>query len=1174
MYRTALCVLACLSSFCAAAAAPSGRIAPSAPEVVRASFDTGVLPRFATHTRTGINCGDSPFGRHAVIGEDSEFVNLYGGSVRNNFDIYESTNGTLVQASRSGLINQGALSGTTFLKATAVDLNGDGRDEVVSVHRVNSNSQLRLGVFRRGAGGAIELAQTWNLARTFNHVDLLAGDLNGSSDGQQELGLLLRGTSPAALEVRVLTGTADGRIAQADGQAAGRWARTGVFGSAALAVGDLLLDGRDQLVLVNESGSGGTRALNYHLLEFQPTTSALPVVSGDSQIGTFTHTTSIGTAFNTDDGGGPSLDQIDRIRAVAGDVTDSAAAELYVLVQFRASSFNYIGTRLHHFTTTRNAANAITGVGFFSRGGGADWDSSQLLVNQNADAPPGFDAVIANIDRVSPSELVLVQQEMGNNRLSVQAYKARVQLSAGFLWERNGTRVTFTDQSTGQITSREWNFGDGTGPIDDPNPIHVFATPGTYNVRLRVTGPGGTIDRTNQVVVTSSGGGSGGQSAQFRYQFNATPTYQAFRNVDSAQDLAFLSAAVGDMNRDGIAEVMTVVRDRSLELLRSTWKLTNTSNPASFAGQHFPEPLSGLDGMSGMSVVAADLDGDSLKATLGTDCRQVEEPQLRQVIWLPPYWARWQSGAEKVASFGESTSGGSSTETLSGSFTSHDVSAYVGVSVGSEIAGVEASVRATAGYNYQTNYGALHGSENTLRLDQSYSQENNEALVVMEENSFNCFSYTIGTQAAGAEPNSGMRMCELIEGTRLLSATDAEYWDRAIPAAPVDQPPAQWMPLARDWASLSLFRSVTTNVTPAGGSSAANVTDGRFSSALTANAARTAPWVQIDLGEIREISNIRVFPRAGQAAKLKGFRVHISQQPMSGDAVPSGPGVVSFAPGTGDDVAYERWNIWTRDRTAQSGMRSARYIRLQHPGSAVLDVAQIQVFGDVHQEPPAYPDAVCDPQANDGRFEARVWDVGAATFRTIDVRGDMLWNGSAPSSGSGVPGCTNYSGLPNAPIWQSIAIGNSGTNAWNLSSESSNLIGNTVGFESSVRVGAEFDVEAGFIAKVQAGGAYEYTSGITEEVQTAQFWGSGLEIGGAIGGFATSDGQVIAACRYTPRPYAYRLVDVSNTGYEHTAYAVDYVIRQGQGMWQRGSVPQVCLNVQLPNEIFESGFED
>lgn len=1167
MYRIAFCVLACLSSFAAAAAAPA------APEVVRASFDTGLLPRFATHVRTGITCADSPFGRHATVGEDAEFVNLYGGSFVNNFDIYENNNGNLVRTSRSGLLNQGALAGTAFLNATAVDLNGDGRDEIVSVHRVNSNSQLRLGVFRRAAGGDVELAQTWNLARTFTHVQLLAGDLNGSTDGQQELGLLLRGTSPAALEVRVLTGTADGRIAQADGQAAGTWIRSGVFGTPALAVGDLLLDGRDQLVVVNESGSNGTRALNYHLLEYQPTTSALPVVSGDSQIGTFTHTTSVGFTFNVDDGSHTSLDQIDRIHAVAGDVTDSAAAELYVLVQYRASSFNYIGARLHHFTTTRDASNAITGVGFFSRGGGADWDSSQLLVNQNADAPPGFDALIANIDRVSPAELVLVQQEMGNNRLTVKAYKARVQLSAGFTWERNGNRVSFTDESTGLITSREWNFGDGTGPIEDPNPIHVFPNAGTYNVRLRVTGPGGTIERTNQVVV-ASGGGSGGQTAQYRYQFNATPTYQAFRNVDSAQDLAFLRTAAGDMNRDGIAEIMTVVRDRGMELLRSTWKLTDTANPGSFAGQHFPEALSGLDGMSGMAVAAADLDGDSLKATLGTDCRQVEEPQLRQVIWLPPYWSRWQAGADKVASFGESTSGGSSTETLSGTFSSHDVSAYLGVSVGVEAAGFEASARATAGYNYQSSYGALHGSENSLRLDQSYSQSGNEALVVMEENTFNCYTYTVGTQATGPDPNSGMRMCELIEGTRLLSATDAEYWDRAVPAAPVDQPPAQWMPLARDWASLSLFRPVTTNVSPVIGSSAANVSDGRFSTALTATAARAAPWVQIDLGEVREISNIRVFPRAGQAAKLKGFRVHISQEPMTGDAVPSGPGVVSFAPGTGDDVAYERWNIWTRDRNAQSGMRSARYIRLQHPGTATIDVAQIQVFGDVHQEPPAYPDAVCDPQSNDGRFEARVWDGVASTMRTIEVRGDLLWNGTAPTSGSGVSGCTNYSGLPNAPIWQSIAIGNSGTNAWNLSSESTNLIGSTEGFESSVRVGAEFDVEAGFIAKVQAGGAYEYTSGITEEVQSAQFWGSGLEIGGAIGGFATSDGQVIASCRYTPRPYAFRLVDVSNTGYEHTAYVVDYVVRQGLSMWQRDSVPAVCRNVQLPPEIFDNGFED
>lgn len=66
---------------------------------------------------------------------------------------------------------------------------------------------------------------------------------------------------------------------------------------------------------------------------------------------------------------------------------------------------------------------------------------------------------------------------------------------AGFIVEPQGEEfplaVTFTDTSTGNISSWEWNFGDdriGTGPIID----HTYAEDGAYDVTLTVTGPGGS----------------------------------------------------------------------------------------------------------------------------------------------------------------------------------------------------------------------------------------------------------------------------------------------------------------------------------------------------------------------------------------------------------------------------------------------------------------------------------------------------------------------------------------------------------------------------------------------------------------------------------------------------------------------------------------------------------
>jgi PKD repeat protein len=61
--------------------------------------------------------------------------------------------------------------------------------------------------------------------------------------------------------------------------------------------------------------------------------------------------------------------------------------------------------------------------------------------------------------------------------------------------------VSFTDQSSGQITNWAWNFGDG-GTSNQQNPIHVYQSPGTYLITLTVTGPGGS-DTTSRAISVS-----------------------------------------------------------------------------------------------------------------------------------------------------------------------------------------------------------------------------------------------------------------------------------------------------------------------------------------------------------------------------------------------------------------------------------------------------------------------------------------------------------------------------------------------------------------------------------------------------------------------------------------------------------------------------------------------
>jgi PKD repeat protein len=54
-----------------------------------------------------------------------------------------------------------------------------------------------------------------------------------------------------------------------------------------------------------------------------------------------------------------------------------------------------------------------------------------------------------------------------------------------------GLLVHFQDQSTGDVTSWTWDFGDG-GFSEDPTPEHLYEAAGTFTVSLTVTGPGGS----------------------------------------------------------------------------------------------------------------------------------------------------------------------------------------------------------------------------------------------------------------------------------------------------------------------------------------------------------------------------------------------------------------------------------------------------------------------------------------------------------------------------------------------------------------------------------------------------------------------------------------------------------------------------------------------------------
>ena len=54
--------------------------------------------------------------------------------------------------------------------------------------------------------------------------------------------------------------------------------------------------------------------------------------------------------------------------------------------------------------------------------------------------------------------------------------------------QRVGQSVEFRDSSTGQVTSRSWDFGDGSAPSTGVNPSHAYQKAGQYTVTLQLNG--------------------------------------------------------------------------------------------------------------------------------------------------------------------------------------------------------------------------------------------------------------------------------------------------------------------------------------------------------------------------------------------------------------------------------------------------------------------------------------------------------------------------------------------------------------------------------------------------------------------------------------------------------------------------------------------------------------
>jgi PKD repeat protein len=134
----------------------------------------------------------------------------------------------------------------------------------------------------------------------------------------------------------------------------------------------------------------------------------------------------------------------------------------------------------------------------------------------------------------------------------------------------NGTEplvVTFIDTSTGSITNRFWDFGDGgTANVTTNSVAYTYYAGGTYDVTLIVRGPDGASTNTqpNYINVLTTF-----QAWQIQY-FGSTNNPTADADGDGQNNFDEFQAGTDPTNSASVFRITSVVRTN--DDIQITWK--------------------------------------------------------------------------------------------------------------------------------------------------------------------------------------------------------------------------------------------------------------------------------------------------------------------------------------------------------------------------------------------------------------------------------------------------------------------------------------------------------------------------------------------------------------------------------------------------------------------------
>lgn len=211
-------------------------------------------------------------------------------------------------------------------------------------------------------------------------------------------------------------------------------------------------------------------------------------------------------SWNFGDGSGSSLQNPSKTYNSAGSYTVTLTATNAAGSAPVSQTVNAYSVPAASFSASANSGTAPLTINFTdtSTGNVASWlwtygDGATSSTQNPSKTYATYGTYTVTLTATNP---------LGNSSASAvkQIYSVPVAaFSASATGANPGAAITFTDQSTGNVTGWSWNFGDGTGSSSQ-NPTKSYVSTGNYTVSLTAANPAGSnaLTRSGYITIASA----------------------------------------------------------------------------------------------------------------------------------------------------------------------------------------------------------------------------------------------------------------------------------------------------------------------------------------------------------------------------------------------------------------------------------------------------------------------------------------------------------------------------------------------------------------------------------------------------------------------------------------------------------------------------------------------